>query len=188
MVVVRDKKRAERHSTAIQYALDDKLACVTALVAFGGLTYKGIDEAHKILPDVHQSTLARWLNAYGDQVQAAQSSLSITRPDVPAIVRDTRHELLENLQTGVLEASRKLSAKATIDAMSARDAAVFLGIGIEKILLITKHRPDLDSVIDAIADECRRLHYEVKDYLEDILMKTRALPTPRDDSDGMIIE
>src|SRR5882672_9158411 len=74
-----------------RYAEHDRIAAVAILVAAGGLTREGITIAREMLhTNVSESTLARWLNEYRDQVIAADQSLIQQPPDIPAIVSEMR--------------------------------------------------------------------------------------------------
>lgn len=174
-------KRAQaskpRHATQStgrrEYSVKEKLQAVTALKAAGNdnpYSKRALAAARQQLgatPSV--STLARWMDEYGAQVD----KLIPAAMDIQTTVTETHAAVLQDFVSVRGKALDHLLHSDAMDKASARDAAVVAGIAQDHIGKMVGLPAEAQQVMKAFMQLCARFNLDYHTVLDDYMQSIR---------------
>lgn len=166
--------------TSPRYTDEQEIAAATIIVRAGGLTEKAMAMARELLgANVAMGTLALWRRKHEAAIMALPESVSLLKPTTGEIVTTTLSAVNDKLNSIKGKLLDHLDSDVTIGETSGRDAAVMLGIVIDKQQALAGFSPLIDMRIRELMRACQDHDIDIATLLQDATTHINSLPAKR---------
>lgn len=154
-----------------RYTQEIRIKAVSMAIALGGVSDSSLQHINRVLNlNINKLTLSSWQTDLKPEILATSKDLSPNENlDVGKLVAETRQQLLVNMSSVAVKASKHLDKDSVIDAMSGRDAAVVTGIMAQRIIEVSGSSPEWNTRIKRYILACERAGRSAESLFEDIL-------------------
>lgn len=169
--------RLHKFPTRNRYTEEEQKQAVAILAQYGGgLSQEGMAAVAQKFPTASRSQLALWWNHWSPEVRPV--ALEIIAED-PESLRATT-----TMSESMLKSTNKILAHLNDDNTIARsglkDAAIALGILIDKQMMQTGISPELFNKMRVFIAVMRQKGYDPQTHLDDLIEEYKTLPDAQD--------